>query len=72
MLLPQPTGRCYGCTTANACSAMRSYRFDVIFDCGDGIGVMPVIATDENAAWLAARSEFPGCKLALVQREEEE
>ena len=51
---------------------MRSYRFDVIFDCGDGIGVMPVIATDENAAWVAARSEFPGCKLVLVGREKEE
>jgi hypothetical protein len=50
---------------------MRSYRFDVIFDCGDGIGVMPFIATDENAAWVAACSEFPGCKLALVRREEE-
>ena len=33
---------------------------------------MPVIATDEKAAWVAARSEFPGCKLALVRREEEE
>ena len=53
---------------------MRSYRFDVVFDCGDGIGVgvMPVIATDEKTAWVAARSEFPGCKLALVRREEEE
>jgi len=46
---------------------MRSYRFDVVFDCGDGIGVMPVIATDEKTAWVAARSEFPGCKLALVR-----
>ena len=51
---------------------MTTLRFDVIFDCGDGIGVMPVFATDERAAWAAARHEFPGCKLAVLDHEDGE
>lgn len=43
-------------------------RFDVIYRSKERSGVMAVFATDRAAAMLAARDEFPDCRITLVPR----
>jgi hypothetical protein len=47
-----------------------THRYDVVFHCGDGMGVLPIQASDQETAWAVARRQLPGCRLALVSREE--
>ena len=49
-----------------------THRYDVVFHCGDGMGVLPIQASDQEAAWAVARRQLPGCRLALVSREDDD
>jgi hypothetical protein len=49
---------------------MEPHRYEVIFDCGDGIGMMPIEAKDSADAWKVADQEFLGCKFVVIDPED--
>ena len=49
---------------------MGPHRYEVIFDCGDGIGMMPIEAKDSADAWKVADQEFLGCKFVVIEPED--
>lgn len=46
--------------------------YSVIYICEESTGIVPLCAEDEAAAWKVARNQFPGCKLALIDEEDED
>ena len=46
--------------------------FDLLIDAHPGIGTMAIEADDNAAAWAEARRLFPGYRLALVSRDDDE